>query len=165
MLNKLNIIIDNREQTPWSFPEHAAAVQWGTLSAGDYALAGDSQFAIERKSLDDFLGTISSGWKRFLNELDRMAKAGFCARIIIVEGDFKRCCFVEDADGKITPPLHNHFLLTPQFICSRIAELAISGVQVLFAGSPDYAAALAISIFRHRHMRLLNGTDANTCKG
>ena len=149
MDTKLNIIIDTREQTPWSFPDYMANVQIGTLSAGDYALAGDAQFSIERKSLDDFLGTISSGWERFKRELDRMKQ--YPVRIIIVEGDFKRCCFVSE-NGKIIPPMHNHFFLTPQFICSRTAELTMMGVSVIFAGNPHYASALALAIFKHRYI-------------
>jgi ERCC4-type nuclease len=84
----LKIIIDTREQSPWSFPPECAVTVRGTLSAGDYAIYGDDSFAIERKSLDDFLGTISSGWERFQRELKRMESASFPARIIIVEGDF-----------------------------------------------------------------------------
>ena len=56
-MGEFRIIIDTREQTPWSFPPEIP-VEIGTLKTGDYALAGDDAFAIERKSKDDFLGTI-----------------------------------------------------------------------------------------------------------
>ncbi|MDD5699109.1 MAG: ERCC4 domain-containing protein, partial [Victivallaceae bacterium] len=124
-MGKLRIIIDTREQTPWAFPELEVFPIRGCLRAGDYALQGDDKFAIERKNLDDFLGTISSGWERFQRELDRMRDMDFPARVIIVEGDFIRCCFTEES-GKIEAPKNNHPRLTPQFIVSRIAELTLA---------------------------------------
>ena len=56
-MGELRIIIDTREQIPWSFPPEIP-VEIGTLKTGDYALAGDDAFAIERKSKDDFLSLI-----------------------------------------------------------------------------------------------------------
>ena len=87
----LRIVIDTREQQPWHFPRHLAAVSRGTLSAGDYALEGDRGFAIERKSLPDFVGTISSGWERFRRELERMPAGA--AR---VAAEYTPARFVED---------------------------------------------------------------------
>lgn len=144
----LSIVIDTREQAPWSF-EGYADVRVGTLKTGDYALDGDMSFAIERKSLDNFLGTISSGWNRFLREIGRMDAAGFVAKVVIVEGDFERVCYSE-RDGELIPPRHRHPMLTPQFVAKRIAELSLSGVSVLFAGNSEYAAGLAYHIFKER---------------
>jgi len=147
----MNILIDNREQSPWHFPEHVATVYWGTINAGDYAIKGDEQnFAIERKSLDDFIGTISSGWTRFQNELERMKQRQFPARIIIVEGDYESCCFRSNGD-ELIPPDHNHPKILPQFVQKRIAELTMIQVHVLFAGDPVLAAALAYSILKERY--------------
>lgn len=144
MRERLHIIIDTREQRPWSFDPSRADVTVSTLRTGDYALAGDDGFAIERKSLDDFLGTISSGWDRFKRELHRMA--GWPARVVIVEADFAQCCF--SADG--SPPTHSHHRLTPAFVAKRISQLTMSGVTVLFAGNPELASALALTIFYER---------------
>jgi ERCC4-type nuclease len=149
---ELEIIIDTREQTPWIFPEFVN-VRRGTLGTGDYAVPGDT-WAIERKSLDDFLGSISSGWERFGREIDRMN--GWKSKVIIVEGDFDQCCFRESGDGTILPPNHNHPQLTPAFVCSRIAELSLDGVSVLFAGSADLAAGLAYQILKKRNLEVRN---------
>lgn len=143
----LKIVIDTREQTPWSFDPGQAQTFVGTLKTGDYALAGDCFFAIERKSLDDFLGTVSSGWERFLREIGRMDS--FVAKVVIVEGDYEGVCF-HDAGGKIIPPDHQHPMLLPAFINKRIAQLSIMGVAVIFAGNAEYASALALAIFRER---------------
>lgn len=144
------VVIDTREQLPWSFPPDVDCVR-GALPTADYALEGDTLFGIERKSLNDFLGTISTGWDRFLREIKRMD--GWRAKVVIVEGDFESCCF-QEVDGKIVSPQHNHPRLLPQFICSRIAELTLMGVSVVFAGNPGQACALAYHILRKRAKEL-----------
>jgi hypothetical protein len=157
-MERLRVIIDTREQSPWSFPAQFAAVTIHTITSGDYALAGDdAHFAIERKSLDDFLGTISSGWERFCRELDRMEESGFVARVVIVEADFEAVCFREEA-GEVVPPRHNHPNLTPQFVAKRVAELVMRGVCVLFAGHKAYAAALALKILQRRAEQIAGET-------
>lgn len=151
----LEIIIDTREQAPWSFDPGQVVAKVGTLKTGDYALAGDqANFAIERKSLDDFLGTISSGWDRFCRELERMND--FVSKVVIVEGDFSAVCFNEDDSG-LHPPEHLHFQLQPQFVCKRIAQLTMMGVCVLFVCNAEFASAMAIHIFRERKRRIENG--------
>jgi len=155
----LDIIIDTREQAPWAWDPNQAEVRVRGLAAGDYALAQDCyelddkravlgvRFAIERKSLDDLLGTISAGWDRFGRELERMAQ--FPARVVIVEGTFDACCFTT-SEGGLRGPGHNHPRLSPQFVASRIAELTLAGVSVLFAGDEGLAAGLAYRIFSRR---------------
>lgn len=148
----LDIVIDTREQTPWSFDPGQARTFVNTLKTGDYALVGDGDFAIERKSLDDFLGTVSSGWERFLREIGRMDS--FVAKVIIVEGDYESVCFVEDGENKVHPPEHNHPRLFPAFVNKRIAQLTMMGVSVIFAGNAGYASALALGIFKERAIQI-----------
>jgi ERCC4-type nuclease len=160
-LFKLNIVIDTREQTPWSFPDHMVTCRRGTLKTGDYALVNDNHFAIERKNLDDFIGSIFSGWNRFLREVGRMDSQKFPAKIIIVESDYEKICFTTKEDNfgnnELQQPQHNHIRITPQAINKRIAELSMQGVSVLFAGNPGYASALAYAILSERNMELING--------
>jgi hypothetical protein len=143
----LRVIIDTREQCPWSFPAWVDTRR-GTLQAGDYALDGDKQFAIERKSLDDFLGTISTGWDRFKREIGRMT--GWNIRVIIVEGDFERVCFRVGSEGEIIPPQHSHPMLSPSFVCRRVAELTFLKTSVIFAGNAGQAGALAYHMLKVR---------------
>jgi len=158
MIPTLRVIIDSREQAPWAWNPSDVVAEVRALAAGDYALADDCErvkgreglavrFAIERNSVDDFLGTISVGWDRFQRELDRMA--AFPARVVIVEGDFRSLCFTQGA-GCISPPAHNHPALRPAFVARRIAELTLMGVSVLMAGDAQLAAGLALRIFRRR---------------
>lgn len=141
--SKLSIVIDTREQRPWAFPSELVDSRRGTLPTGDYALAGDLNFAIERKSVADFLGTVIVGWERFCREIERMEYAGFPAKIIIVEGTFDDVlplCGYYDAHPKVSPA----------FVLSRIAKLSLSGVAVLFCGDAPSAAATAVAILRER---------------
>lgn len=157
MRQPLSILIDTREQRPWAWEPHEAVSSVRGLRAGDYALEVDTdavsgglspvRFAIERKSLDDFLGTISTGWNRFNREVDRMAD--FPAKVMIVEANFSDCCFKALPSGRISQA-HNHTRLSPSFISRRIAELTLMGVSVLFAENAGYAAGLAYRIFVRR---------------
>lgn len=145
-MSRLVIVTDTREQTPWSFDEHLVCNVRGTLKTADYALEGDTRFGIERKSLDDFVGTISTGWERFKRELDRMHD--WDAKVIIVESDYVNCCYFDN--GRVINPTHNHYMITPQFIMKQIAVLTHMNVSVLFAGNAQLASGLAYSIFKER---------------
>lgn len=152
MSDPLHIAFDTREQTPWIWPPSEASTTRMTLDTGDYALVDDVDdgipaFAIERKSLDDYLGTISSGWKRFCREIDRMD--GWPMKVIIVEGELAQVCY-RSAELAIHAPEHAHYRLSPAFVMLRTAELTARGVSVMFAGDPSYAAHLALAILRQR---------------
>lgn len=144
-MSGLVIVIDTREQTPWHFPPDVCETCMFPLKAGDYALRGDSNFSIERKSLDDFVGTVSSDWDRFLRELDRMK--GFPARVIIVENQYK----------EIINHGYSHPQVRPRFVIKRIAQLTMMGVSVLFADDRTMAAGLCYSILKRRHEELNGG--------
>ena len=160
-MERIRILIDTREQIPWAFDEADVDTTICTLRTGDYALEGDEGFGIERKSLDDFLGTISSGWPRFVRELNRMDEAGWAAKVIVVEGDYASITFRE-TDGELVPPAHRHWMLTPQFVEKRVAELTMRRVSVLFAKDASLAAGLAAAIFRQRRKELDERKNSNT---
>jgi ERCC4-type nuclease len=141
---KLSIIIDTREQRPWHFPEEAATTRRDTLTSGDYALEGDT-WAIERKSLDDFVGTITTGWKRFQNELERMAALGpTLPPVVIVEGSM----------NDIIAHKYNHPVVRPKLVLSRIALLTLRGVHVILADNSVLAAVMAYELLKDRHEQL-----------
>jgi ERCC4-type nuclease len=94
-----NVVIDMREQLPFSFHELRADAKAGrlplavrvthrTLAAGDYSIEGfEDRVAIERKSLADLFATLSKGRGRFQRELDRLAKCDFAA--VVIEADWR----------------------------------------------------------------------------
>ena len=79
----MKIIIDSREQWPFPFEDFPCSVEVGSLPTGDYSLAGlESMIAIERKSLSDLLGCLTTGRERFTRELERGRGMSFFAVIV-----------------------------------------------------------------------------------
>ncbi|MFZ0931362.1 MAG: ERCC4 domain-containing protein [Syntrophobacteraceae bacterium] len=69
----MNILIDAREQAPFTFERFHAHIERLTLPAGDYSLPGfEDRVSIERKSLDDLIACLmNSNRARFERELAR----------------------------------------------------------------------------------------------
>lgn len=147
------ITIDTREQSPWAFDPSLVHAVRGTVRTGDYCVTGDKGFAVERKSLNDFLGTISTGWDRFQREINRASVAGFHLPVI-VEARFSDILFAVQNDGTITPPQHDHPRVTPGLVLKRIGEMEMLGASARFADGPVEAAMLAAALLFQRHKDL-----------
>ena len=81
----LRITVDTREQKPLGMPSEYATCEPGALKVGDYSLAGDD-WVIERKSVDDLIGSIISG--HLADQLARMrAQHGDRLSVLVVDGD------------------------------------------------------------------------------
>jgi len=76
------IIIDTRETQPLEIKDLPTVVQG--LRYGDYSI--DDKCYIERKSLPDLIGTMSGGYERFRNEIER-AESDAANMVILVEKD------------------------------------------------------------------------------
>lgn len=82
-LPPLTIVCDTREQCPWSFEGYAVEVIRAGLKSGDYSLAGfEDRIALERKSLADLVGSLSTGRERFEREMDRLSVLQFSAVLV-----------------------------------------------------------------------------------
>jgi ERCC4-type nuclease len=78
------IVIDTREQEPYSFDPQLAEAVRRALPAGDYSVEGlEGRVAVERKSLDDFVSTVIHARRRFREELRKLA--GYRAACVVVE--------------------------------------------------------------------------------
>lgn len=76
-------IVDTREQLPYEFDHMTRAA----LATGDYAIEGYEDVAVvERKALNDFIGSVTTNRARFMRELDRMA--AIAHPLIVVEGSW-----------------------------------------------------------------------------
>lgn len=85
MMN-FRIAIDTREQEPYGF---SCATVRKTLAAGDYSVEGfETQVAVERKSMADFVHTVIRAFPRFAVELEKLA--GMSAACVVVEADLDR---------------------------------------------------------------------------
>jgi len=149
---KLEIIIDTREQTPFSFDPVYAEVSRGTLKTGDYALKNDTGFSIERKSLNDFVCTVTRDYERFCREIERMNVAKYPCKVIIVEADFKDFCFYSSED-EIINPMYISPKITPKFLWSRISDLIFRNINVIFAG--DLGGAICFALLMKRNNQIL----------
>lgn len=66
--NVLEILVDSHERYPWGFNAQQATTVRRALLAGDYAVEEDGKIVatVERKSLADLVGTLTSGKLRYL---------------------------------------------------------------------------------------------------
>lgn len=80
------VVVDTREQTPWNLSAALFEVEVATLRTGDYTIRGfEDRLALERKSLGDFVQTVTRDWLRFRKELYRLA--AFDVAAVVVEAD------------------------------------------------------------------------------
>jgi ERCC4-type nuclease len=78
------IVIDTREQEPYSFDPRLAAAVRRALPAGDYSVEGlEDRVVVERKTLDDFVSTVIHARQRFREELWKLA--GYRAACVVIE--------------------------------------------------------------------------------
>ena len=134
----MKIICDTREQTPWSFP-HDIEVERGTLTSGDYSLAGlESMTAIERKSLPDFIGCCTgSNRARFKRELQRLKS--YRCRAVIIEADFEAITGGQYRSG-----------INPASVIGSMASWTVRyQIPFLLAGDAAGGAALCLALFRN----------------
>lgn len=130
-MNSLTIIIDTREQRPFTFDaiNPAPKTLITTLKTGDYSVLGyEGKVCVERKSLKDLFGSCGNGRSRFENEIMRMAEFEYAA--IVAECDWQsilRC-----------PPRHSQ-LLPKTILASVIAWQQRFGVH--FWACPNRAFA------------------------
>ena len=84
--NDFCIIIDTREnQMLFKRPPKGLLTVRDTLKIGDYSLKGfETQITVERKNLDDFLQSISSGHKEFGKRLEKMNQ--YERKYLLIEG-------------------------------------------------------------------------------
>lgn len=133
------IIVDTREQKPWSFPEHTVAVS--KLDTGDYSIQGlEDVLCIERKrSVSEIANNITE--KRFTDVLSRMSKYRF--PFILLEFDLNDVLdFPIGSD--IPKRLWDKIKIRPQFILKNITEMSlIYNIYVIFCGSKSNAETYA----------------------
>lgn len=135
----MTVIVDSREQTPFSFrhERYAATVEVGALTVGDYSLAGlEDKVAVERKSLPDLVLCLGRERERFERELQR--GAALDAFAVVVEASW-----AELAGGKY----RSH--LNPHAACQSVAAfMGRYRVPFLFAGSRAAAEYVTWSFLR-----------------
>lgn len=133
-------IIDTREQLPLKIAPDAIRAK---LNAGDYGLTPefDCGVYIERKSLADFVGTLSMGHERFVKEIERANEAGSYI-IILVEN------IIENALGFEL----KHVKVTPAHVFKNLRDILSSfdNVQALFVNGREEATTIIKKLLQAR---------------
>ncbi len=144
------VVQDTREQEPFLFgPE--VATQTGTLPSGDYSLLGfELRVAIERKSLADFVASVTRERERFWRELERLRSYEFAA--VVVEGSVE-----ELLAGAYISQARPWSVLA-----SALAVMHDFGFPVVFAGDRTNAARCTLWFLRrffekHVALELMQG--------
>jgi len=129
----ITLIVDTREPEPhpWQhwLPAHVT-LDRATLDTGDFAVAGLPDAAVvERKTVSDFLGCLTSNRERFERELARSRHVG--RFVVIVEGTLLDC--IRARGG-----------LSEASLLGTVAAWTRRYCPITFAGSEKYAAELAL---------------------
>jgi ERCC4-type nuclease len=158
------ILVDTREQAPYSFRGLSADAADGctaaglrlpllvptarvALPAGDYAVEGfQDRCAVERKSLADLYSTLSQGRDRFRREVERLSGMEFAA--VVVEAPFSR--ILRD------PPPHSDLL--PKAVFRTILSWSVR-YRVHWLPCEDRRHA-EITVFRLLQRHYLNATGS-----
>jgi ERCC4-type nuclease len=127
-VNRPCIIIDTREQAPFLFSENVDT-QRGTLQSGDYSVVGlVNTVAIERKSLDDLVGSITAGRERFMACCSRLSRLDFA------------CIVVEAALSDVLAGAYVS-KTRPQSVVGSVLAIHVDfGLPTIWAGSRSNAA-------------------------
>jgi ERCC4-type nuclease len=141
----MTIIVDTREQRPWMFGG-ALRIERATLPAGDYSIAGfETSVAIERKSLEDFVQSITWERSRFLRECERLRS--YELKTILVEAGAPDV-WAHRYRSKTAPRA---------VIASALAIEQDYGISTTWAGSRDSAeriAAMMLSRYHRKHVEV-----------
>ena len=130
------IFIDSREQLPLDFncKSEVKGLKFGDYSFYDADKAGNT--FIERKSLNDFIGTLSGGYERFEREIIR-AKEANAYLIILVEEDLSRAIKFNIIDSVYKKGVR----ITPEFVFHNVRELTQKYDHIQFLFIKDRASA------------------------
>jgi hypothetical protein len=134
------ICIDTREQDPLLFDGNPT--QLVKLNYGDYANPENEKVVVERKSLGDFIGTLSGGFDRFRREITRglMDDAYF---VVVVEESLSNSLNFHKIRGK------SFSKCSGSFIFHKVRDLTESmpNVQFLFVDDRKRAEEFIRKIF------------------
>jgi ERCC4-type nuclease len=153
-MSDFTIIIDTREQKPWSFENHAVANT--KLDTGDYSIQGlENILCIERKrNVAEIANNITES--RFKDVIDRIKTYKFA--FILLEFD------IEDVlrypiGSTIPKKLWSKIRISPQYIMKHLIDMQVEhNIHVIFCGNTSNAEKIALSIMRRVH-KMNEGAD------
>lgn len=140
-MDRVVVVVDTREQEPWTFDPERIEVVRRALPAGDYSLAGrERSVAVERKSLEDLVSTVIRRRDRFRRELQQLEHYDFAC--VVVEAELREVLL-----GRYRSAAHPSAVLgavlsiavdyrVPVFFCSdrQVARLFVDGYLLRIHG-------------------------------
>jgi len=151
------IIVDTREQTPWTFENYTVANK--KLDTGDYSVLGlEDIFTIERKkSVSEVANNISES--RFDKELERLKL--YKHKFLLLE--FNLYDVLDYPIGSNVPKkMWEKLKITNKYILKYLTEIAIDyDLQIIFCDDSNGAEEMALSIIKrmveqYGHQKLKN---------
>jgi ERCC4-type nuclease len=142
--NEFTIIVDTREQQPWTFDHYAVAKR--KLDTGDYSIEGlESVLAIERKkSVSEIANNITES--RFQDVVERLSQLKHS--FILFEFDLEDV-LVYPIGSSLPKKMWNKIRVTPAFIMKHILELQLNhNIKIVFCGSASNAEKMAEYIMK-----------------
>lgn len=145
---QLEIIVDTREQRPWTWrPEIAAgevSLHHEALETGDYSLVGMKELVtIERKSLADLWGCVGGHRERFKKQFERLQHIRWPA--LVVEGSLYQI----GGHRSRAHSCDNRKVLSSHVIGTLTSWGLRYNVQIWLAGSPRESERLAFYWLRN----------------
>lgn len=141
LLGGFTIFEDTREQRPLQLKVPTKKMK---LSVGDYTISQPyfSDVFIERKSLDDLVGTLSSGLERFENEIQRAKKLG--GYLVVLVESFFNDCYNYVAKTRFAQRVTGSFILHK----IRYFMSNYDNIQFIFGGTREDSADILVKILK-----------------
>lgn len=130
------LLVDTREQTPLDFSIYKERFQHvcpASLPFGDYQVMSpglDRSIVFERKSLNDLVGTLTTGRERFIRELEKLADCEYAA--IIIEASY----------GAVLGPYKYSKMPSHKIIGQLQMYQVRFDIDVIFAGSRQHSTEI-----------------------
>ncbi len=140
---RVPVVIDTREQQPYQFdPAHVTTAR-RALPVGDYSLEGyETAMAIERKSLEDFVGSVIASRERFARELRALAE--YDLGCVVVEGSLEDVLARRYRSGA-----------HPNSVFGAVLSIIVDhGVAVFFCGDRQIACRFVQGLLCRYHRRM-----------
>jgi ERCC4-type nuclease len=142
--NDFTIIVDTREQQPWSFDHYVKANK--KLDTGDYSIEGlEHVLAIERKkSVCELANNITES--RFKDVVKRLSEIKHS--FVLLEFDLEDI-LIYPVGSSLPRRLWDKIKISPSFIMKHILELQLyHNIKVVFCGDADNAEKMAEYILK-----------------
>lgn len=135
------IFIDTREKLPLKFPKNINVISQ-KLDYGDYSINNEYKLAIERKSLTDFINTMSGGFERFCREIEG-AKNNDKKLVVLVESPINSALSFD-----YNSQIKKYTKVGPSFVFFRMREICrtFDNVQFLFCSGRKESSRLIIKL-------------------